>query len=74
MAIKTETTSTEELTFPCLMKSTKSSLVVLFYDKFRGTVIVTGSGWPVGMNRSDWAFADNADWWKLSPSVTISNA
>lgn len=76
MAVKTETQEkqTKEITFPCLMRSTDSGLIVLFYSENSGTVIIGGSNWVVGEFSNQWITPYSSQHWELSPPVTISNA
>lgn len=76
MAIKTEVVANapKEISYPCLMESIYSELVVLFTHQYIGTVIVSGHGWSAGMYRDDWVCADNDKHWQPSAPVTISNA
>lgn len=62
----------KEVTFPCLMESTLSNLVVLFVAENKGTVIVSGNGWSIGTYCTDWASTDSGTWHNSQP-VTISN-
>ena len=44
----------KELDFPKLMKSTDSSLVILFTGTQKGTVLIEDDNWDVGHNSCGW--------------------
>ena len=43
------------------MKSSDSSLIILFKSKNSGTVIVEGDSWKVGESSNDWADSEFED-------------
>ena len=71
--------SPKTLTYPCVMVScsddvTKEELVVLFTDRYTGTVLATysQSQYPVGKNSSNWTRADDINHW-MPCEITLSS-
>ncbi len=76
ITVKIEEKEAKEITFPILMKSTDSVLVVLFTNKIEGFIVnsIPGSEYGVGYFADDWPNAFNEQEWEPSPPITLSNS
>ena len=76
ITVKIEEKQDKEITFPTLMRSKRTGLVVLFMGKRDGVVLYvreTESVYTIGYMSDTWDEVDNGDW-EPSPPITISNA
>ena len=64
----------EELYFPILMKSTDSSLVLMFTEEGKGFVVSPDDKYGVGHYEDKWLSCYNtAVWEKLEGKITLEN-
>lgn len=76
ITVKIEEKQDKEITFPALMRSKRTGLVVLFLGKRDGVVLyVRGavSAYTIGYMSNTWDEVDNGDW-EPSPPITLSNS
>lgn len=73
ITVKIEEKQNKEISYPCLMKSIESNLVVLFEAPSRGVVVSPGKGWLIGQYKDCWVPAYTSIW-ESSPPITLSNS
>lgn len=79
MAIKVEVKQgikQKEISFPILMKDTKSEFVVLFVSEQEGIVVKTDSkyGWKVGSYSMAWVSCKHrSEWIPFEGTISLSN-
>lgn len=62
------------ITFPCLMQSTDSPLVVRFTTPCAGVVVIGDGLYLVGQYREDWVpFYEESEWQPFTGKITLSN-
>lgn len=76
ITVKIEGTEEKEISFPCLMKSSLTGLVVLFTNDRAGIVLAVqeaNSFYHLGYISNSWDSAYEVDW-EPSPPITLSNS
>lgn len=71
---KIEQETKKEISFPCLMRSKTSGLVVLFTAEKSGTALTTSAGWTVGDSFGDFISCADSEQWEPSPPIMLSNS
>lgn len=71
---KIEKETKKEISFPCLMRSKTSGLVVLFSNEKSGTALTTSAGWSIGDFFGDFISCTDSENWEPSPPITLSNS
>ena len=77
ITVSVEQKKDKEISFPCLMRSPRTGLIVLFTGMRGGVVLfvdqMLSSPYTVGYISDTWDRADSEDW-EPSPPITLSNA